>query len=180
MKYYSLQSDKLDNGTDKVAWKLKTRREFVSSLSKEELERFGGKSKLEQPPANRYFKFKHLRDIILHHGNRANVEERQSLVLFVNLLRGLLNPDPCERLTAYQALSHPFFTGNKAQLRRKVSDGVKSENDFNWSPPWDPSICRRKLSLKQVSNNRSQHRRNSSTPKSDHLDNRPSVLTSPK
>jgi serine/threonine protein kinase len=182
MKYFSLQSDKMDGGVDKVTWKLKSRREFVVSLSKEELERLGGKTKLEQPPTNRYFKFKNLRDIVLHHGNRSNVEERESLVLFVHLLKGLLHPDPCERLTAYQALSHPFFSGKKAQLRRKKSDGaLKSENDFNWSQPWDPSICRRKLSLKQGAINRPHQRRTSLNETIVEAQERhPQILASPK
>eukprot|EP00557_Chaetoceros_sp_GSL56_P012882 CAMPEP_0176482700 /NCGR_PEP_ID=MMETSP0200_2-20121128/3517_1 /TAXON_ID=947934 /ORGANISM="Chaetoceros sp., Strain GSL56" /LENGTH=961 /DNA_ID=CAMNT_0017879037 /DNA_START=293 /DNA_END=3178 /DNA_ORIENTATION=+ len=179
-KYFTLQTDKMDDGVDKVTWKLKTRREFVSSLSKEELERFGGKTKLEQPPTNRYFKFKHLSDIVLHHGNRLIAEERESLVLFVHLLKGLLHPDPCERLTAYQALSHPFFSGNKAHLRRKKSGGIlKSEDDFNWSPPWDPSICRRKLSLKQGAIMRSSPQRSSLNRPIVESQERPKILASP-
>jgi hypothetical protein len=66
----------------------------------------------------------------------------------------LLDPDPWKRLTAFQAVQHPFLTGNLKQLRKKTQDmkfDPKEENlanlelDVVWQAPWDPSICRRKL-----------------------------------
>eukprot|EP00554_Chaetoceros_debilis_P012904 CAMPEP_0194113940 /NCGR_PEP_ID=MMETSP0150-20130528/18436_1 /TAXON_ID=122233 /ORGANISM="Chaetoceros debilis, Strain MM31A-1" /LENGTH=933 /DNA_ID=CAMNT_0038804005 /DNA_START=497 /DNA_END=3295 /DNA_ORIENTATION=- len=143
-KYFSHN----DEGKE-PSWKLKTREEFSNSLSAEELKKHGGKSKLDQPPANRYFKYKHLAEIVIHHGKCKNTEEKNSLVLFTHFLKGMLNPDPCERWTAYQASSHPFLTGLH---RIKSSNGIlKSDSDVNWSPPWDATVCRRKLSLKQGS-----------------------------
>lgn len=182
MKYFSLNSDARDNGVDN-GWKLKTREEFAKSLKKEELERYGGITKLEQPPANRYFKYKHLQEIVMHHGNCKTIEEKENMILFVHFLKGLLNPDPCERWTAYQASAHPFLTGKAGLLLKKPEGGLKSETDVNWSPPWDPSICRRKLSFKQGTLSRSHRRRMSSTPRirsepQDNL-NRPTSLTSP-
>jgi len=49
-----------------------------------------------------------------------------------------LDPDPWKRWTAHQASMHPFVTGDirEAQLRAR---------EFHWVPPWDPSICHRKL-----------------------------------
>lgn len=180
MKYFILNRDSYENGGDKVAWVLKTREEFVNSLSNEELERYGGKQKLEQPPANRYFKYKHLNEIVMHYGSSKTPEEKETLVLFVHFLKGLLNPDPCERWTAFQACSHPFITGNRVGLRLKVPDGhLQSDKDITWSPPWDPSVCRRKLSLKQVG--RTQ-RRKAATPRLRDIpkEGRPKSLTSPK
>ena len=86
MKYFSI--NETEPGSGGAAWKLKTREEFLKSLSEEELNKYGGIAKLGQPPANRYFKYKLLRDIVLHHGHCTSSAERESLILFVHLLKG--------------------------------------------------------------------------------------------
>ena len=160
MKYYALSQDTKESDNKGIDWKLKTPEEFVTSLSKDELERYGGAAKLEQPPANRYFKYTHLHDILLHHGNCKTPAEKESQSLFVHFLKGLLNPDPCERWTANQASSHPFITGTSSRRRLTSTRGAKPNSiDVNWSPPWDTSICRRKLSFKQGPLSRSSSRR---------------------
>lgn len=177
LKYYALNKDAKDTNDDSTGWKLKTREEFATSLSKEELERYGGATKLEQPPANRYFKYTQLHDIVIHHGNCKTSAEKESLSLFVHFLKGLLNPDPCERWTAYQASSHPFITGGST--RRRLSQEKNSINgvkDVNWSPPWDPTVCRRKLSFKQGSLNKPNRRRQSLSRREPPADK----ITSPK
>ena len=65
---------------------------------------------------------------------------------------GILDPDPWTRLTAHQALAHPFITGNAA-----LCEGDNQE--IIWSAPWDPTICRRKL-LNVQKNREKQLRRN--------------------
>lgn len=129
-------------------WKMKTREEYARSLSKDEIEKYGGMSKIEAPPANRYFDFKILRDIVLDCGKRRKIDETKDLIVFIHFLKGLLNPDPCERWTAYQASTHPFINGTQPK-RTKSSDSVlRTEDDINWGPPWDPAVATRKLSLK--------------------------------
>ena len=51
---------------------------------------------------------------------------------------GILDPDPWKRWTAHQASMHPFVTGT-------ITDSHRKSKEFYWSPPWDPSICHRKL-----------------------------------
>lgn len=164
LKYYALDEDFKNTDTEKTDWNLKTREEFASSLSETELERYGGAKKLEQPPANRYFKYTKLHDIVMHHGNIKTAADKELLSLFVHFLKGLLNPDPCERWTAYQASSHPFITGGSG-IRRLSQDKkpINDLKDVNWSPPWDPTVCRRKLSFKQGVLSKSNRRRHSST-----------------
>lgn len=66
---------------------------------------------------------------------------------------GVLEPDPWKRWTAHQASSHPFITGsymNSAARGASPTQSIKMNVDVsNWNPPWDPSICRRKLSFVQ-------------------------------
>ena len=157
-------------------WRLKTRDEYIRSLSSDERQRRGGLAKLEQQSAtNRYFKRKRLADIVELHGhcgpNGGTEAEREGVALFVHFLRGILDPDPWKRWTAHQASMHPFVTGSK-NYRRAGGDfsalaavagiettsasaaaaaaaaqgaGARRHNDICWVPPWDPSICRRKL-----------------------------------
>ncbi len=77
-----------DSSPKSSCWRLKTKEEFSKSLSTEELQKYGGMSKLEQPPANRYFKYKLLRDIVIHHGNCKTSDEKNCLMLFVHFLKG--------------------------------------------------------------------------------------------
>lgn len=49
-------------------------------------------------------KLSHLHDIIYDHMSDPSADD------FIDLLQGLLNYDPTERLTAKSALKHPFFT----------------------------------------------------------------------
>jgi hypothetical protein len=150
------------------SWKIKTREEYAKSLSKQEIEKYGGMSKIEAPPANRYFDYKLLRDIVLDCGKKRKKDDGVELVLFIHFLKGLLNPDPCERWTAYQASTHPFVNGINPK-RTKSSDSVfKTEDDINWSPPWDPAVATRKLSLKKP--RVSQHQRTQSSSKTSNLD----------
>jgi len=167
-KYFVLDEPKLKGDLNIIqaraaarqnrSWRMSTREEFINSLSAEEIERYGGQSKLEQQPTNRYFKKKSLGDIVMHHGHHRNKAETESLMLFVHFLKGILNPDPCERWTAFQASSHPFLTGI-THRRRSISiddptgmgKGRSIINDIHWSTPWDPSVCRRILSLKRNS-----------------------------
>ena len=63
-----------------------------------------------------YFRYAHLDDIIMYYPMaQVNVKkERQERTCFIDLLRGLLLIDHCERWTAAQAGEHPFFS--KTQL----------------------------------------------------------------
>ncbi len=81
----SLQSSKKNSST----WRLKTREEFIQSLSQDEIQRRGGLKKLEQQPTNRYFKRKKLSDIVMVHGSSTDAE-KDSLSLFCHFLNGKL------------------------------------------------------------------------------------------
>ena len=70
------------------AWRLKTRDEYIKSLSAEEAKRRGGVAKLEQQPTNRYFKRKRLEDIIELHGHNGSSEDKDKIGLFVHFLKG--------------------------------------------------------------------------------------------
>lgn len=120
------------------SWRIKSQQEYIQSLSASEIRKKGGLAKLEKQPANRYFKRKKLADIIMLHGKATTVEEKEHLTLFVHFLLGILDPDPWKRWTAFQASQHPFVTGTNSH--RQVNGG-----SIHWVPPWDPSICRRKL-----------------------------------
>jgi len=135
-------------------WRLKTQKEYISSLSENEIRKKGGLSKLEKQPGNRYFKCNRLVDILALHVQPGAVEDKELLPSFVHFLYGVLDPDPWKRFTAFQVIQHPFITGDLSQLRVKTADMVldaKEENQANlelglfWQPPWDPAICRRKL-----------------------------------
>jgi hypothetical protein len=150
------------------SWKIKSREEYAKSLSKQEIEKYGGMSKIEAPPANRYFDYKLLRDIVLDCGKKRKSDDRNELVLFIHFLKGLLNPDPCERWTAYQASTHPFLNGVNPKRTKSSDSIVKTEDDINWSPPWDPAVATRKLSLKRP--RVLQHTRTQSSSKTSNLD----------
>ena len=97
------------------------------------------------------------------HGKVTSKEDRDQLELFVHFLLGILDPDPWKRWTAFQASQHPFITGGQSHRRRPDNSSVNNNNNNNdetttttagggnnnfdiyWVPPWDPSICRRKL-----------------------------------
>ena len=70
------------------SWRIKSRKEFIGSLSEEEKKRFGGKFKLEQQPTNRYFKKKRLSDIVMHNVSCSSAAEREATVIFVHFLKG--------------------------------------------------------------------------------------------
>ena len=133
------------------SWEFKTRQEYISVLSEEEIRSKGGLSKLEQQQTNRYFKKTRLDDIVMHHGVCNTTKEREQLCLFVHFLKGVLEIDPWKRWTAYQASMHPFLTGSSV-YRIKASSvggvGVKP-CDIHWVPPWDASISKRKLVVLQ-------------------------------
>jgi serine/threonine protein kinase len=135
-------------------WRLKTQQEYITSLSQSEIKKKGGLAKLQKQPGNRYFKLQKLADILMLHAKNLSVEEKDALSSFVHFLYGVLDPDPWKRWTAFQALQHPFLTGDFGQFRRKSSEmklDSKEENQANlkldlyWQAPWDPAICRRKL-----------------------------------
>ena len=135
-------------------WRLKTQKEYIESLSPNEIRKKGGLAKLEKQPGNRYFKRKKLSDILALHVKSASQEDKRLLPSFVHFLYGLLDPDPWKRWTAFQAVQHPFLTGDLDRLRPKPSDvnlDPREENHANllldvfWQAPWDPAICRRKL-----------------------------------
>uniref|UniRef100_A0A7S1GLQ8 Protein kinase domain-containing protein n=1 Tax=Cyclophora tenuis TaxID=216820 RepID=A0A7S1GLQ8_CYCTE len=124
------------------SWRIKTQQEYIQSLSPNEIHKKGGLAKLEKQPTNRYFKRKKLSDIVMLHGH-AN-DDKEQLGLFVHFLLGILDPDPWKRWTALQASQHPFITGSSSH-RRRTEERRSREFDIYWVPPWDPSICRRKL-----------------------------------
>lgn len=139
----------------KMSWRIKTLKEYIHGLSPHELKKKGGIAKLEKQPSNRYFKRTRLADILMMHGHSASNHDKEALGLFVHFLLGILDPDPWKRWTAYQASMHPFLTGSTSYRRRSgvettVTGGAHLEGsleefDIYWVPPWDPSICRRKL-----------------------------------
>jgi hypothetical protein len=72
----------------KAFWRIKSREEFTDSLTREEIEKYGGQAKLEQQPTNRYFKKKLLSDIVMHTGNVSTHDEREAMIIFVHFLKG--------------------------------------------------------------------------------------------
>lgn len=158
-------TDKSDGSPTRKTWEFKTRHEYISTLTEDEKQSKGGLAKLEQQPTNRYFKKKRLEDIVMHHGVCNTKKEKEQLGLFVHFLKGVLDPDPWKRWTAKQASMHPFLTGSNL-YRNKLGeigpDGTRSGTkpyDIHWVPPWDASICRRKLLVVQKTKEKS--RRNS-------------------
>lgn len=153
----------------KPSWRIKTQQEYIQSLSASEIRKKGGLAKLERQPANRYFKRTKLSDIVMLHGKVSKSEDKQHLALFVDFLLGILDPDPWKRWTAFQAAQHPFLTGERSRRRRPEADNSNSNSTNNnevtatnnemgihWIPPWDPSICRRKLMTVQKTRERQQ------------------------
>lgn len=125
------------------SWRIKTQQEYINSLSPSEIQKKGGRAKLEKQPTNRYFKKKKLADIIMLHGHVSSQEDKEELASFVHFLLGILDPDPWKRWTAFQASQHPFLTGIRPHRRPTGPDS--DALGVYWLPPWDPSICRRKL-----------------------------------
>ncbi|KAL7477053.1 hypothetical protein ACHAW6_002870, partial [Cyclotella cf. meneghiniana] len=158
-------SEKSDGSPSRTTWEFKSRHEYINSLTEEEKQSKGGLAKLEQQPTNRYFKKKRLEDIVMHHGVCNTKKEREQLGLFVHFLKGILDPDPWKRWTAKQASMHPFLTGSnlyRSKLGEVGADGTRlgaKPYDIHWVPPWDASICRRKLLVVQKTKDKS--RRNS-------------------
>jgi hypothetical protein len=158
-------SEMPDGSPSRTAWKFKSRQEYINTLTEEEKQSKGGIAKLEQQPTNRYFKKKRLEDIVMHHGVCNTKKEKEQLGLFVHFLKGVLDPDPWKRWTAKQASMHPFLTGSnlyRSKLGEVGADGTRSgakPYDIHWVPPWDASICRRKLLVVQKTKEKS--RRNS-------------------
>lgn len=158
-------SDKSDSSPPRNTWEFKTRHEYINTLTEEEKQSKGGLAKLEQQPTNRYFKKKRLEDIVMHHGVCNTKKEKEQLGLFVHFLKGVLDPDPWKRWTAKQASMHPFLTGSnlyRSKLGEVRPDGTRTgakPYDIHWVPPWDASICRRKLLVVQKTKEKS--RRNS-------------------
>lgn len=74
----------------KATWRLKTRQEYIQSLSASEVRKKGGMAKLQKQQTNRYFKRKKLADIIMLHGNCTSSEERETVGLFAHFLMGKL------------------------------------------------------------------------------------------
>jgi serine/threonine protein kinase len=148
-------ADTSDGSPCRTTWEFKTRQEYINSLTEEEKQSKGGLAKLEQQPTNRYFKKKRLEDIVMHHGVCTTKKEKEQLGLFVHFLKGVLDPDPWKRWTAKQASMHPFLTGSnlyRSKLGDIGPDGTRSgpkPYDIHWVPPWDASICRRKLLVVQ-------------------------------
>ena len=151
----------------KPSWRIKTQQEYIQSLSPSEIRKKGGLAKLERQPANRYFKRTKLSDIVMLHGNVSRSEDKQHLAVFVDFLLGILDPDPWKRWTAFQAAQHPFLTGGRSRRRRPEAENNNNNNNtevtatnneigVHWIPPWDPSICRRKLLTVQKTRERQQ------------------------
>lgn len=76
----------------KTTWRLKTRQEYIESLSNNEILKKGGMIKLQKQQTNRYFKRKKLVDIVMLHGQCNSSEEREGLGLFAHFLMGKFLP----------------------------------------------------------------------------------------
>ncbi|GAX16699.1 hypothetical protein FisN_21Hh140 [Fistulifera solaris] len=153
-------------------WRLKTQKEYISSLSHAEVEKKGGLTRLEQQPGNRYFRRTRLTDILFLHGRSTVGKDKDLLPAFVHFLYGLLDPDPWKRLTAFQAAQHPFLTDDLDKLiqyQPAKDNDIREESQANrelgvrWETPWDPSICRRKLLNVQKMREKQQSMRRSSS-----------------
>ena len=103
-----------------------------------------------------YFRYTSLEDIIMYYtmpkgSNFAEIlKTRTKRCALVDLLRRLLCVDPTRRLTASQALSHPFLTG----VLEKNQPGTSSLEDVVqrlscWEPPKDLTRIMRKRSLQK-------------------------------
>ena len=69
-------------------WRIKTKTEYISSLSHSDIEKKGGLAKLQKQPGNRYFRRKILSDIIFHKGHSGKQEDPHLLKAFVHFLYG--------------------------------------------------------------------------------------------
>lgn len=158
------------NSSLQPRWRLKTQNEYVVALSQSEVRKRGGIEKLNRPTNNRYFKREKLSEIIYLHAQHSRGIDRNLVRSFVHFLYCLLEPDPWKRLTAFQATHHPFITGELEQLlpvtARPKDLSAKELNQANilldsyWKPPWDPSICRRKLlNVQKLRETQNSHRR---------------------
>jgi len=69
-----------------------------------------------------YFAYNTLDEIVMNYENvkqtseASRESERKRRVLFLDLLKKMLNLDPLQRITAQQALGHPFLKANMSQL----------------------------------------------------------------
>lgn len=153
----TLNQKSSSSSKSKSSWKLKSYHDYLKGLSNEEKSSKNLKFDNSSNTTNRYFKRKKLADIVHLHGQYCtnDEEDKKFLKLFVHFLKGILDPDPWTRLTAHQALSHPFITGNVALCEVGTQEII-------WSAPWDPTICRRKL-LNVQKNREKQLRRNAGT-----------------
>jgi len=162
-----------NNSTPPVhQWRLKTQKEYIASLSKSDVKNKGGMKKLEQQPGNRYFKRKLLADIMMLYGSKATGSDKMLLPAFVHFVHGLLEPDPWKRWSSFQAIQHPFLTGDLDSLVLKTSQhsmNSKGENQANvmlstyWEVPYDPQIRRRKLLIAQRTRERHHSLRRASS-----------------
>ncbi|KAJ2723109.1 hypothetical protein GGI07_002868 [Coemansia sp. Benny D115] len=65
----------------------------------------------DQLPNARMFKFSQRPDTALHHSLKARLRDCQGVTAnAMDLLRSMLALDPSQRITAQQALDHPYFT----------------------------------------------------------------------
>jgi dual specificity protein kinase YAK1 len=156
---FDLDASMKEGSVQRTRWEFRSRQEYINYLSEEEKQSKGGAHKLEQQPTSRYFKKKKLEDIVMHHGSGKTKKEKEELGLFVHFLKGLLEPDPWKRYTAFQASMHPFLSGSKSyRVKMEMGkDGTKSTPmpyDISWVQPWDPSIPRRKLMVVQKKGSR--------------------------
>ena len=105
-----------------------------------------------------YFRYTSLEDIIMYYtmpkdANAAEIlRTRTKRCALVDLLRRLLRVDPTERMTAHQALAHPFLTGKLDTIQPGIStlDEVVKVLSV-WEPPKDLTrIMRRRSHQKRV------------------------------
>jgi serine/threonine protein kinase len=135
-------------------WRLKTQQEYINSLSQSEIRKKGGLARLQRQLGNRYFRRTKLNNILVSHAKTSTIEDKELLPAFIHFLYAVLDPDPWKRLTANQALQHPFLTGNLSQLQTKkpdvkknITEEIQANRELNmyWEPPFDPTVYQRKL-----------------------------------
>jgi serine/threonine protein kinase len=162
-----------------ASWKLKTREEYAATLPANQRA-----NDLQVQNTNRYFKRKKLEDIVLLHGHVSNKPQGQSTAAnpevtiaqnwFIHFLKGMLDPDPWNRWTSQQALSHPFLSDKPMQIQQRTNTGL-SLDELVWSPPWDPTICQRKLRTVEKTRDIYKARRQASITRKNA--NQPSVVS---
>jgi len=141
-------SDKSAPSTNLSNLRLKTWEEFSLTLPEKQRAEY-----LQAQNTNRYFKRKKIEDIVMLHGRGSSKKSRGELISlkwFIHLLKGMLDPDPWKRWTAQQVLKHPFFTDDTTITE---DQNIFDLNQFTWTPPWDPSICRRQLLFHEKTRN---------------------------